>query len=139
MKTPGWNSSSAIAGLKMTTSRKGQGRRKKRKNTKKRSRHCLPNIPFALSPGGSWVAIGITTALEGESGHEPRDQNPRRSPRVAAPCAAVSCDASRRTDAHADSASTHHQAKLSQPARAHCSGAADAPPRIATDAERSDL
>ena len=48
-------------------------------------------------------------------------------------------DASRRTDTRADGASTHHQAKLSKPARAHCSRADDAPPRIATDAERSDL
>ena len=32
-----------------------------------------------------------------------------------------------------------HQAKLSKPARAHGSRADDAPPRIATDAERTDL
>src|SRR5262249_49565554 len=66
-------------------------------------RRGLPGIPFGLSPGGSWVATGTTTALEGESGHETNDQNtgrshqnPGRSLRAAAACMAASSEASSR-------------------------------------------
>src|SRR5215475_1940273 len=100
------------------------------------SRRSPPGILFALSPGGSWAATGTTTALEGESGHEPNDQNPVQSLRAAAACMAASSDASSRPDARTDDDYIRRRGELIKPACANGGRAADAPPRIATDSER---
>src|SRR5215510_637408 len=120
MKTRGLNSSLEIVPSAMTDSQ------------------VPTRTRFALSPGESWDATGTTTALEGESGHETKDQNPVRSHRAAA-CMAASSDASSRPDARADDDYIRRRGELIKPARANGGRAADAPPRIATDSERSDL
>src|SRR5262245_50251685 len=119
MKMPGWNSSSAIVGSNRKTHRK--------------------NIPFTPSPGGSWGAIGTTTALEAESDHEPNAQNTGRSPRAATACAVVPSDAFSHAGAGTDDAFTRYQTTGIRPTRANCRGADDTSPRIATATEWSNV